>query len=459
MLFHEFDYLIFLTVVVIVYWILPHKWRTLFLLASSLTFYSISSYQYLPLIIASTCIDYSAGLLVQNEKFKKYRGKFLFSSIFLNLAILFSYKYYDALILFIANIYHINLPPQYLLNSSLPLGVSFYTFQTMSYTIDCYRRKVKADKSFINIFLYVTFFPQLIAGPIERAGDLLTQIQSRQYFKIENIKEGFTLFVWGMAKKVYAADNLIIIIENFYQQEKSNFYDIMLMGLTMVFRTYYDFSGYVDMARGAAKMLGFNLSINFRIFLLAKNAYQFWSHFWHVTLGTWIRDYIYIPFMDHVYKSHIAATIFSFLLVGLWHGPTLNWVAFGFFNAFFVIFHRYILKKYPKLENFIYLTMFPIYSLGGLFNYTDTWEKFRIIKLGFFDFSLNFYQFASIFKFTFVAVAPFVFLELYFEYKKDCDYYVKMGSKRKALFIGYCLALITVSSYYSEVREYYYFTF
>ena len=300
MLFNSIDFFFFLPIVFVLYWFVfsnSARSQNILILISSYVFYSWWDYRFLSLIVFSTVVDYTLGLRIHNEKKYRLRKLFLFCSIFINLGILGFFKYYNFFIeswidLFRAigfQMSHVNT-----LNIILPLGISFYTFQTMSYSIDIFRKKLEPTKDFISFASFVSFFPQLVAGPIEKAINLLPQISNKRTFSYEQSVQGLRLVLWGMFKKVVVADSLAPIVDEVF----SNYADygsisLVLAAIYFSFQIYCDFSGYSDIAIGIAKLFGFELMSNFKFPYFSRDIAEFWRR-WHISLSTWFRDYLYI---------------------------------------------------------------------------------------------------------------------------------------------------------------------
>jgi len=351
MLFNSIDYFIFLPLVGLLYFILPFKYRWILLLGASYFFYMSWKAEYIVLIITSTIVDYYCGLQMGKIPEKKKRKPFLYLSIIVNLGILFTFKYYNFFNSSVSEVFsdlniNYNTPVSSLI---LPIGISFYTFQTMSYSIDVYNDKIKPEKHFGIFALFVTFFPQLVAGPIERAGHLLKQFKVSHPFKVANLTLGGQLIVWGLFKKVVIADRLAIFVDNVYDQPYDHSgISQLLATVFFAFQIYCDFSGYSDIAIGSARLLGFDLMQNFRQPYFSKSISEFWSR-WHISLSTWFRDYLYIPLGGNrtVKWRWYYNLMITFLVSGLWHGANWTFVVWGFIHGFFILCEKLI--NYDKL--------------------------------------------------------------------------------------------------------------
>lgn len=330
MLFNSTPYLIFLVTVVSLYYVLTPRWRQYLILLASYIFYWVWSVPFSLLLVGSTLIDYYAARLIDASKTQTQRRAALMMSMVFNLGMLGLFKYAD----FLSNSCYalLDMRPWPQFGWVLPLGISFYTFQTMSYTIDVYRGVIKARKSFLDVAIYVSFFPQLVAGPIVRAEDLLPQLD---FQKVEVdwplFRRGLALVIWGLAKKVFVADAMGRVANQVYNAPGDYGSLGLLMGTyAFAVQIYCDFSGYSDIAIGSAALLGIQLPENFRTPYLSCSIREFWQR-WHITLSTWLRDYLYIPLggnrMGNVRTYvNLMATM---LLGGLWHGAGWNWVVWG----------------------------------------------------------------------------------------------------------------------------------
>ena len=363
MVFSSIPFLFFFLVIfLIVYFLCPKKYKNLILLIFSLIFYAWGEPVYIILMILSSVIDYNNGLMLEKyDKDEKKRKIFLIFSIIFNLFILGFFKYADFLIGTINDILNINIP---LLNLGLPIGISFYTFQTMSYSIDVYRREVKAEHNFINFMAYVSMFPQLIAGPIVRYETIAEELHNREV-NFKKFSSGFILLLRGLFKKVLIANNvglLFSIISNLGNNEMS----VLLAWLGIIafaLQIYFDFSGYSDMAIGIGKMLGFTYPDNFNHPYIATSITDFWRR-WHMSLSTWFKDYVYISLGGNRVSKiiNIRNLLIVWFLTGLWHGANFNFILWGLYYGIILIIEKFILKKWleklPKALKHVYAIFF-----------------------------------------------------------------------------------------------------
>ena len=350
MLFNSIQFLIFFPVVMMLYFITPFKIRWILLLIASYYFYMCWKVDYIVLIIISTLIDYICSNQMAKLESKKTRKKWLLISIFSNLGILFGFKYFNFFsenIQTLFNQYNLfyEIP---LFNVLLPVGISFYTFQTLSYSIDVYNGKTPAQKHLGVFAVYVSFFPQLVAGPIERSNHLLPQFFKEHKFSYDRVKSGLQKMLWGFFKKIVIADNLAILVDGVYNNLDS-YTGITLLVATIffTFQIYCDFSGYSDIAIGTARVMGFELRENFNRPYFSKSIQEFWQR-WHITLSSWFKDYLYIPLGGNrvVKWKWYYNIIITFLLSGLWHGANWTFIIWGALHGIYLIFA--ITLNYPK---------------------------------------------------------------------------------------------------------------
>ena len=357
MLFNSLQFVVFFPIVIILYFIIPHNKRWILLLIASYYFYMCWKVDYIILIMISTLIDYVCSNKMSKINEKPKRKKWLLISIFSNLGILFGFKYFN---FFSQNIqtlfdnYNIFFEMPFF-NVLLPVGISFYTFQTLSYTIDVYNNKTTAQKHLGVFAVYVSFFPQLVAGPIERSNHLLPQFFKKHDFNYLRVKAGFQKMLWGFFKKIVIADNLAILVDGVYNNV-DNYSGLTLIVATIffTFQIYCDFSGYSDIAIGTAKVMGFELRENFKRPYFSKSIREFWQR-WHITLSTWFRDYVYIPLGGNrtVKWKWYYNLIITFLVSGLWHGANWTFVIWGALHGSFLIFAIIFAQPKEKINQFI----------------------------------------------------------------------------------------------------------
>jgi len=332
MLFNSFHFLVFFPVTVFLYYLIPHKWRWLMLLAASYYFYMSWNPAYVVLILFTTSVNYFAGQRIDASVGRKRKG-WLLTGLISSLGVLFVFKYFNFFNDIGARLLGIlgaGVEPL-AINVLLPVGISFYTFQTLSYTIDVYRGKKKAERHFGIFALYVSFFPQLVAGPIERSTRLLPQFYEKHDFDGRLAREGILQMFWGFFKKMVIADRLAMLVDTVYGKPADyTGWPLVLATVFFSIQIYCDFSAYSDIAIGSAKVMGFDLIKNFDRPYFARSIREFWRR-WHISLSTWFRDYVYISLGgNRVGRArHIFIILITFILSGLWHGADITFLAWG----------------------------------------------------------------------------------------------------------------------------------
>jgi alginate O-acetyltransferase complex protein AlgI len=386
MLFNSLEFAIFFPVVTLLYFLVPFRFRWLHLLIASSIFYAAVLPGYLLILFSLILVDYFAGLKIESTENKKV---WLIVSIVINIGILSFFKYYN---FFISNINYLSGSHFSLLHVVLPIGLSFHTFQSLSYTIEVYRGKQKAIKHVGYYALYVMFYPQLVAGPIERPYHLLPQLFQKHTFSSQNLYEGLRLMAWGFFKKVVIADRVSGYVDTIFDNP-SNFNggNIWVAVLFFTIQIYADFSGYSDIAIGAARCMGYNLSINFNRPYFAKNIADFWKR-WHISLSSWFRDYVYIPLGGNRKGKtrHAINLLITFTLSGLWHGAGWTFIAWGLIHCIYVIvYNGFTGTRTPKnlkiqMPYISYLiTFICVYFAWIFFRASSLESAFNIISKGF----------------------------------------------------------------------------
>jgi len=411
MLFNSFTFIVFFIVVTTFYFILPNKLRWVLLLAASCFFYMFFKPEYILILAFTIVIDYFAGILLENETDKIRKKKFLILSLVANIGILAVFKYFNFIngnITGLALLFGVENPIPYL-NMVLPIGLSFHTFQAMSYTIEVYRGQQKAERHFGIYSLYVMFYPQLVAGPIERPQNMLHQFYAKHKFDYNNAVNGLNLIAYGLFKKVVVADRLAQYVNQLYlNPDLANTTSAILGVCFFSIQIYCDFSGYSDIARGCAKFMGYDLMVNFNRPYLAKTIPEFWTR-WHISLSTWFKDYVYIPLGGsragkwRWYRNFVIV----FLISGLWHGAAWTFVIWGALHAFYAIFglitqdvRRKLsegsgLARLPRLHKVInQIIVFVLVTFAWIFFRAGSLDKAKAIihKLSIFDFGFNLHR-------------------------------------------------------------------
>ncbi|NNE16642.1 MAG: MBOAT family protein [Saprospiraceae bacterium] len=387
MLFNSLDFAIFLPLVFILYWFVTSrslKLQNILIVVASYIFYGWWDYRFLALIVISTLVDYSIGKQLEKTEDKRHRKLLLWGSLFTNLGLLGFFKYYN---FFVDNFveaftfFGSEIQPN-TLNIILPVGISFYTFQTLSYTIDVYRKKIQPTQSLIQFAAFVAFFPQLVAGPIERAKNLLPQFIKQRKFNSVQAISGFYLIVWGLFKKVVIADNCAFFVNQIFDNPTGySSAELFLGAILFGFQIYGDFSGYSDIAIGVARLFGFNLMTNFSFPYFTRDIAEFWRR-WHISLSTWFRDYLYIPLGGSrgSKMNQIRNVFIVFLVSGFWHGANWTFIIWGVIHALmflplllfkvnrtYIDSSKLVLNEIPKL-----LLTFILVSLAWIYFRADT---------------------------------------------------------------------------------------
>ena len=344
MLFNSIDFAVFLPIVFVLYWILqkyPLKFQNLLIVVASYVFYGWWDYRFLSLIVFSTLIDYTIGLRLQKTKKLNHRKLLLWTSILVNIGFLGFFKYYNFFVDNFVSAFSFfgnDIQPN-TLNIILPVGISFYTFQTLSYTIDVYRQKLEPTKDVFAFAAFVSFFPQLVAGPIERATNLLPQFYVKRQFNYSKAVDGLRQILWGLFKKIVIADNCAqfsnLIFDNYTDYSGST---LMIGAVFFAFQIYCDFSGYSDIAIGTSRLFGFNLKQNFAFPYFSRDIAEFWRR-WHISLSTWFRDYLYIPLGGSrgSLLNKLRNVFVIFIVSGFWHGANWTFIVWGGLNALYFL--------------------------------------------------------------------------------------------------------------------------
>jgi alginate O-acetyltransferase complex protein AlgI len=428
MLFNSFHFFIFFPTVVALYFLLPQRIRWVFLLVASYYFYMCWKAEYIVLLATSTLSAYVAAIIIARSDKKRTKKIALFSAITINIGLLFVFKYlnfFNESIRFLCdsvNIFYA-MPSFRVL---LPVGISFYTFQIVGYLIDVYREDIKPEKHLGIFAVYVSFFPQLVSGPIERASSFLPQFYEKHHFDYERVKNGLLLMLWGLFKKVVIADRLALMVDHVYA-DPTNFTGLPLIvaAVGFSFQVYCDFSGYTDIAIGAGRVMGFRLMKNFDRPYISKSITEFWQR-WHISLSTWVRDYVFLPLA--IKKKSWAnwgiafSSMVSFLLMGLWHGANWTFVVFGLLHGV-AVSYELLTKKYrltvsrrvpPKVYNGLcLLATFSFVSFAMIFFRADTFaDAFYIITHLFADFEFSLPSIKAFSGFDFIfSILLVIFLE------------------------------------------------
>ena len=395
MLFNSLDFAVFLPIVFALYWFVTNhnlKLQNALIVAASYVFYGWWDWRFLSLIIFSTLVDYSIGRRLKNEEKQSTRKILLWTSIIVNLGFLGFFKYYNFFLdnfVVAFSFFGQEIQPN-TLNIILPVGISFYTFQTLSYTIDVYKKKLEPTEDFIAFSAFVCFFPQLVAGPIERATNLLPQFYKKRTFEYDKAVDGMRQILWGLFKKVVIADNCAeyanLIFNNYQDYNGST---LLLGAIFFTFQIYGDFSGYSDIAIGTSRLFGFDLKQNFATPYFSRDIAEFWRR-WHMSLSTWFRDYLYIPIGGSRGGTwmKVRNTFIIFLVSGFWHGANWTFIAWGGLNALYFLPLLLLKRNRTNLGVVAEGRMFPslreLFQMGTTFLLTVfAWVFFRAENMNF----------------------------------------------------------------------------
>ena len=361
---------LFLPILILIHFITPKKYRDYVLLAFSLIFYAWGEPKYILLILLSIIMNYVLALIMDKTNTKAKRKFMLIIALLFNLLLLGYFKYFNFLITNINEIFNTNIANK---NIVLPIGISFYTFQIISYIIDLYRKEIKVQKNIFKLALYISFFPQLIAGPIVKYHDIEEQLGERN-INAKKIADGIKRFIYGLGKKVIIANSVAVIADGVFNQNIMNLNTPLawIGAIAYTIQIYFDFSGYSDMAIGLGKIFGFEFMENFNYPYISKSVSEFWRR-WHISLSTWFKEYLYIPLGGNrkgKVRTYINLFII-FLATGIWHGASWNFMVWGLFNVFFIIIEKIKLKNLLDKNKFInYIYMFFVIICG--------WVIFRL---------------------------------------------------------------------------------
>jgi len=468
MLFNSTTYFFYFFLVFICYWIFfknSTKKQNIFLLFASYIFYGWWSWKFLLLLILSTILDYIYGFAVFKSN-KNNSKLFLILSIFNNLGILFIFKYFNFFSIELQNIFiklGLHFTP-FLFSTILPIGISFYTFHGMSYVFDIYKHKRAPVKNIIDYSVFVSFFPLLVAGPIERANHLLPQIQNKRHFNYLQASQGSRLILWGLIKKVVIADNLAVIADNIFNNYSDlNSFSLIIGAIAFSFQIYCDFSGYSDIAIGSAKILGFELLTNFKFPYFSRNIPEFWRR-WHISLSSWFKDYLYIPLggsRNGLYFS-IRNTFIIFIVSGFWHGASWNFIIWGAIHAFLFLPSLLLKSNNNNKDEIVAYNRFTP-SFKDFFNIIFTfilvtlaWIFFRMQFLGdalaytkkiFFNFSITSKDFNLENFSLLIYIIPLIILDWRFrKNERDLVIFDNLLIRRISYLIGIVLVILNLGT-------------
>ena len=483
MLFNTLEFFIFLTLTFFLFWKVFKKTivtQNVFILVISYVFYAFWDWRFLSLIFLSTVVDFFVGQYIENSKETSKRKLWLGLSIFFNLGLLGFFKYFnffiDSWVSMLAALGY-GVKSVWTLKVVLPVGISFYTFQTMSYSLDIYHKNIKASKSFLSFAAFVSFFPQLVAGPIERASNLLSQITSKRTFSYQQSVEGVKLILWGLFKKLVIADALAPIVDDIFANYSSYPASTLILGVVFFsFQIYGDFSGYSDMAIGTAKLFGIELMSNFKFPYFSRNIAEFWKR-WHISLSEWFMYYVYIPLGGSRRTKWISIRNISivFLISGLWHGANWTFLCWGALHAvaFIPVFlsgHHATYKNsiigehalFPSFKELLSVLMvFILVTLSWVFFRSETiTDAFNYILRIFVEFSFETYMHPKGYRMVdyFLLLGGFVIYEYMIRKDERSPFKFKSGVVR---FIVYTIVILVILLFYDSGvdRSFIYFQF
>jgi len=476
MLFNSFEYILFFPSVFFLHWFLFSKSKNaqnIFLIIASYVFYASWDWRFLSLIIISSIVDYTIGIKLDGTKERAKRKILLYTSLFVNLGFLGVFKYYNFFISSFSDLLSnlgIQSHPSTLM-IILPVGISFYTFQTLSYTIDIYFNKIKPTRDIYSFFTFVCFFPQLVAGPIERAANLLPQFQKKRIFQYSIAVDGMKQILWGLFKKVVIADSCAYHVDKIFSNYQDYSGSTLFLGAVLfAFQIYGDFSGYSDIAIGTAKQFGIKLMRNFAYPYFSRDIAEFWRR-WHISLSSWFRDYLYIPLGGSKGSklSRSINIIITFTVSGLWHGANWTFLFWGFLNGLYYIplmlMNKEKTYKDSKLDNKFYISL----SNGGKIIVTFlltllAWIFFRSESIGqAFNYIYRIFN-ADLFSIPNLTIIPaiigiFIFVIIEW-FQRDKNHALELSSyPRSFRLLSYYMIALTVLIFFGEEKTFIYFQF
>ena len=484
MLFNSFEFFVFLPLVLLIFWAIPNektRIKNSWLLLSSYVFYGWWDWRFLSLIFVSTVVDFMVGRLIYKKQALRNNKKvLLWVSIAFNVGLLGFFKYYNFFIDSFIDTFSFfghSMSHPWTLNIILPVGISFYTFQTMSYSLDIFQGRLKPTKDFIAFAAFVSFFPQLVAGPIERASNLLPQIISKHKFNYVQASQGIKLILWGFFKKVAIADSLAPIVDDIFANSANYPSTTLALGAIFFgFQIYGDFSGYSDIAIGTSKLFGIELMSNFKFPYFSRNIAEFWRR-WHISLSTWFRDYLYIPLGGSRggKKKTIRNVLIIFLVSGLWHGANWTFIVWGGIHALLFIpllvkgKNRFYVNKSLVTSKFAVgirdsgnmLMTFVLVSVAWIFFRAQTIsEAFRYVTRLFRDLTYANYQHPMGYRLVDYFILLFIFV--CYEFRIHRNERLPVPFKNKFIrFFAYVLILFGILMFYDSGidRSFIYFQF
>ncbi|MEM7109561.1 MAG: MBOAT family O-acyltransferase [Bacteroidota bacterium] len=482
MLFNSIDFAVFLPLVFFLYWFVTHRslrLQNLLIVMASYVFYGWWDWRFLSLIVFSTIVDYSVGLKLKNEEAQVKRKMLLGASILVNLGFLGFFKYYN---FFLDNFISAFSLVGAELNAStlhiiLPVGISFYTFQTLSYTIDVYKRKIEPTQDFIAFSAFVSFFPQLVAGPIERATNLLPQFYNKRTFEYSKAVDGMRQILWGLFKKVVIADNCAEYVNPIFTTPTDYSGSTLVLGaIFFAFQIYGDFSGYSDIAIGTSRLFGFDLMRNFNFPYFSRDIAEFWRR-WHISLSTWFRDYLYIPLGGSRGGTwmKVRNTFIIFVVSGFWHGANWTFIIWGALNAIYFLPLLMTNSNRNNLETVAQGRLLPslkeILLMGLTFGLTVfAWIFFRAENMGHAITYISGILSESLFSIptfddsknaliTIILVLVFILIEWIGRHEKYAISSLGLKWKRPFRYAMYYSIILAILWYHGDEQQFIYFQF
>jgi len=470
MVFNSLQFFVFFAIVYGLYLVLDHRWQNRLLLTASFIFYAAWNWKFLFLLLFSVSTDFVCSQCMAKTTDKAHRRFFLIVSLSVNFALLGFFKYCNFFIhnaLDMLKIFGIIGPSvEYSLKIILPLGISFYTFEAISYVVDVYKGVIQPAKSYWDYMLFVVYFPHLIAGPIMRAKDFLPQITRPRQIRFDQVMEGCQLFFWGLFEKILLADNLAKIAGPVFDSPGPYHASAVLFAVyAFAFQIFCDFDGYSNMARGLGKFMGFEITINFMTPYFATNPREFWQR-WHISLSSWLRDYLYIPLGGN--RNGFAPTcgniLITMLLGGLWHGASWTFFWWGLYHGLLLVFNHLTKEFWPGLGKFLervwrpvkIIFFFHLVCLGWLlFRAHSMAQVFQILSTLAFHFNLG--MLARV-PFAFMGILVLLLVQMLQYRHNDLMYMFKIAPWKKGLFYFVCLFLIIIFGV-TGAQEFIYFQF
>ncbi|MEN3324138.1 MBOAT family O-acyltransferase [Mariniflexile soesokkakense] len=483
MVFNSLEFFIFLPTVFVLYWFVFKKHlkaQNILILVASYVFYGLWDWRFLSLILLSTLVDYYVAIKIDSLEEKSKRKSWLWVSVIFNVGLLGFFKYYNFFVdswVDMVSLFGYEMKSTWTLRVILPVGISFYTFQTMSYSFDVYYKKLKPTTDFLSFAAFVSFFPQLVAGPIERASNLLSQILNKRRFSYDQTVSGLKLILWGLFKKVVIADALAPMVDDIFTNYSSYPASTLVLGVTMFsFQVYGDFSGYSDIAIGTAKLFGVELMSNFNFPNFSRNVAEYWQR-WHISLSTWFRHYVYIPLGGSKVSKlkSIRNICIVFLVSGFWHGANWTFIFWGGFHALafipvFLMGRNTIYKDSVVGENTFFPTLtelgqvlltFGIVTFSRIFFRSESiTSAFGFINRIFTDFSYGTYNHPMGYRMIDYYILIILFVIYEYIIRKDERSPFKFKSKG-VRFVIYTIVILSMLLFYDSNidRSFIYFQF